>query len=305
MLADAVNRLGPDVVHAHSGSTYGEGALRSGAPAVITVHGVIRHEAQVFRSFGITRREDLSWRYEEWYEQWCLRRVQDVIAISPYVEQIYRPMTSARLHLVENPVADAYFNLPASAEPPTILAAAGIIRRKNILSLLQAFAQVHQAVPRIWLRLAGETYHEPDYAAQCRQFVSEQGLDDAVDFLGWLDEPSLQAEYSRCAVVALFSWQETAPVAIAQAMAAGKGVVASDVGGVRYVLADGRAGLLVSPDDVAGQASALRRVLTDVALRRELGAAARHEAEARFQVDFVAARARAVYEQAMRLQRRR
>ena len=304
VLADTIKRLGPDVVHADSGGTYGEGALRSGAPAVITVHGIIREEAQVFRSFGITRREDLSWRYEEWYERWCLRRVQDVIAISPYIEQIYRPMTAARLHLVENPVADAYFSLPVSAEPPTILVAARIIRRKNILSLLHAFARVHQDAPGIRLRLAGETHYEPDYAAQCRQFVSEQGLDDAVDFLGWLDEPSLQAEYSRCAVFALFSWQETAPVAIAQAMAAGKAVVASDVGGVRYLLADGRAGLLASPDDVAGQASALRRLLTDVALCRELGEAARREAEARFQVDAVAARTRAVYEQVIRLQER-
>ena len=63
LLADAVKRIGADVVHAHSGSTYGEGALRSGAPAVITVHRVIQQEAQVFRRFGITRREDLSWRY--------------------------------------------------------------------------------------------------------------------------------------------------------------------------------------------------------------------------------------------------
>jgi glycosyltransferase involved in cell wall biosynthesis len=304
VLADAIKRIGPDVVHAHTSSTYGEAALRGGAPAVITVHGVIRQEAQVFRRFGISWRQDLSWRYEEWYETWCLRRAQDVIAISPYVEQIYRPMTAARLHLVENPVADAYFNLPASAEPPTILAAARIIRRKNILSLLQAFAQVHREFPGVRLRLAGETHYEPDYAAQCRQFVSEHGLDGAVDFLGWLDEPSMLAEYSQCAVLVLLSWQETAPVAIAQAMAAGKGIVASDVGGVRYLLADGRAGLLVAPDDVPGQAAALRRLLANEAVCCELGAAARREAEARFRVDVVAARARAVYEQVIHLQRR-
>jgi glycosyltransferase involved in cell wall biosynthesis len=304
VVADAVRQIAPDIVHAHSGSTYGEASLRSGAPAVITIHGVIRQEAQVFRRFGITRREDLSWRYEEWYERWCLRRAHDVIAISPYVEQVYRSTTTARLHLVENPVADAYFALPDAAEPTTILAAARIIRRKNILTLLQAFAQVHHEVPAARLRLAGETHYEPEYAAQCRQFVAEHGLEGAVDFLGWLDEPAMQAEYSRCSLVALFSWQETSPVSIAQAMAAGKGVVASDVGGVRYLLADGRAGLLVAPDDVAGQAAALRRLLTDSALRRQIGKVARSEAQARFQVDVVAARAQAVYEQVMELQGR-
>ena len=123
------------------------------------------------------------------------------------------------------------------------------------------------------------------------------GWKTTVDFLGWLDETSMQAEYSRCAVAALVSWQETAPVAIAQAMAAGKGVVASDVGGVRYLLADGRAGLLVQPEDVDGQAAALRRLLFDADLRRQLGEAARREAQTRFRVDVVAADARAVYEQ--------
>ena len=202
-------------------------------------------------------------------------------------------------------MADAYFDLPASDEPATILVAARIIRRKNILGLLQAFAQVHQEAPGIRLRLAGERHYEPDYATQCQQFVVEHGLEDAVDFLGWLDETSMRAEYSRCAVAALVSWQETAPVAIAQAMAAGKGVVASDVGGVRYLLADGRAGLLVQPDDVDGQAAALRRLLFDADLRRQLGEAARREAQARFRVDVVAARARAVYEQVIQLQRAR
>lgn len=305
VMARAVKEICPDVVHAHSGSTYGEAALRSRAPAVVTIHGVIRQEAQVFRRFGITRREDLSWRYEEWYERWCLKRTHDVIAISPYVEQVYRTMTRARLHLVENPVADAYFALPDATGPTTILAAARIIRRKNIMSLIQAFAQVHQAVPEARLRLAGETHYEPDYAAQCRQFVSDHGLEDSVDFLGWLDETSMQAEYSRCSVLALLSWQETAPVSIEQAMAAGKGIVASDVGGVRHLLADGRAGLLVPPDNVDSQAAALGRMLTDAVLRKQLGQVARSEALARFQVDVVAARARDVYEQVMRLQARK
>ena len=93
-------------------------------------------------------------------------------------------------------------------------------------------------------------------------------------------------------------------MAIAQAMAAGKGVVASDVGGVRYLLADGRAGLLVQPEDVAGQAAALRKLLSDTNLRRQFGETARREAQARFRVDVVAARAREVYEQVIQLQRR-
>jgi glycosyltransferase involved in cell wall biosynthesis len=295
-LAKAVRRIAPDVVHAHSASTFADAALSSGAPAVITVHGVIRQEAQIFRRYGLTRRERLSWQYEEWYERRSLARAADVIAISPYVADFYRSMTAARMHLVENPVADAYFGLPDATEPGVILCAGRIIRRKNVLGLLQAFAELLRSMTEARLRLAGDEHSEPDYVAQCRQFVAERGLGEAVSFLGWLDEPAMQAEYSRCVCLALPSWQETAPVAIEQAMAAGKVVVASDVGGVSHLLAGGQAGLLVRPDDTAGLAAALQQVVQDGSLRQRLGQRARSEAEQRFRADVVAQQSVAVYQ---------
>lgn len=296
-LAQAVRAIAPAIVHAHSGGTWGDAALSSGAPAVITVHGVIQQEAQVFRRYGLTWRQELSWRYEEWYERRSLARAADIIAISPYVAEFYRGMTAARMHLVENPVADAYFDLPAAAEPGVILCAGRIIRRKNVLGLLHAFAELHRVMPEVRLRLAGDEHSEAAYAAQCRQFVADQGLHQAVSFLGWLDEPAMQAEYSRCTCLALPSWQETAPVAIEQAMAAGRVVVASDVGGVRHLLAGGQAGLLVQPGDEAGLAAALRQALVDAPLRQRLGQAARREAETRFRAAVVAQQTVAVYQQ--------
>ena len=200
------------------------------------------------------------------------------------------------MHLVENPVADAYFDLPDATEPGTILCAGRIIRRKNVLGLLQAFAELRRRIPAAQLRLAGDEHSEPEYAAQCRQFVAEQGLGEAVSFLGWLDESAMQAEYSRCACLALPSWQETAPVAIEQAMAAGKVVVASDVGGVPHLLANGQAGLLVRPDDNAGLVEALRQAVQDEALCQRLGQRARSEAERRFRASVVARQTVAVYQ---------
>ena len=120
-LARTLQAIAPDIVHAHSSGTFADGALGSGLPAVITVHGVIEQEAAAERRSGISRREDIAWRYETWYERHNLGRARDVIAISPYVADVYRDLTGARLHLVENPVAEAYFNLPDRAEPVTIL----------------------------------------------------------------------------------------------------------------------------------------------------------------------------------------
>ncbi|MEZ4771476.1 MAG: glycosyltransferase family 4 protein, partial [Caldilineales bacterium] len=305
VLARRLRAIAPDIAHAHSGGTFADGALGSQVPAVITVHGVISQEAATARQSGIAWREDLAWRYEVWYERHCLRRARDVIAISPYVAHLYRELTGARMSLVENPVAQVYFDLPDQTEATTILCAARVIQRKNVLGLLHAFARLRQQLPEARLRLAGETTSEPAYAGQCRQFVAQGGLSDAVDFLGWLDEAALQAEYSRCRALALFSWQETAPVAIEQAMAAGKPVVASDVGGVRYLVNDGVTGFVVAPDDPSGQAAALHRVLSDSQLSTSMGQAARSAALARFHPDQVTEQTLAVYQQAIASQRTR
>lgn len=293
----AVDRIQPDVVHGHGSGLFADAALHSGRPAVITLHGVIRREAEVFAQHGLSWRERVSWAYDLWYERWLLTKAQHIIAISPYVEQVYRPLTRAVMHPIDNPVADEYFCLPDREEPATVLCAARVMPRKNILNLIRAFALARRAVPHARLLLAGETHSAPAYVAQCQQEAAALGVADAVEFLGWLDEAQVQAAYSRCTAVALVSWQETAPIAVEQAMAAGKAVVASDVGGVADMLGHGQAGLLVQPDDVPGMAEALRRVLQDEALRRRLAAAGREIAQRRFQADAVAARTRAVYEQ--------
>jgi len=304
LLAKTLRAISPDIAHAHSAGTFADGALASGLPAIITIHGVIEQEAATERRSGITWREEMSWRYETWYERHCLRRARDVIAISPYVADIYRDLTSARMHLVENPVATPYFDLPNLAETATILCAARVIHRKNTLGLLHAFALVKRDLPEARLRLAGETTSEPGYASQCRQFVEQNGLAEAVDFLGWMDEAALREEYSRCRALALLSWQETAPVAIEQAMAAGKPVIASNVGGVRFLVEDGVTGYVTAPDDTAQQAARLRSVLAESELNRAMGQAGRAAARQRFHPDVVTAQTINVYQKAISDQRK-
>jgi glycosyltransferase involved in cell wall biosynthesis len=68
-------------------------------------------------------------------------------------------------------------------------------------------------------------------------------------------------------------------------MAAGLPVVASAVGGVPEIVADGETGLLVPAGDAAALAAALEQLLADAALRRSLGAAGRERVRARFDLD--------------------
>jgi glycosyltransferase involved in cell wall biosynthesis len=85
-------------------------------------------------------------------------------------------------------------------------------------------------------------------------------------------------------------------MAIEQAMAAGKAVLCTAVGGVPFLIEHGRTGILVEPDSPEAIADALVRLNEHPALRQRIGMAARQEARQRFEVNAVAAKTRTVYE---------
>jgi glycosyltransferase involved in cell wall biosynthesis len=118
--------------------------------------------------------------------------------------------------------------------------------------------------------------------AEVEAEVRAAGLDGAVELAGERrDVPELLADAD---VLVLASRSEGAPLSILEAMAAGLPVVASAVGGVPELVDDGTTGLLVPPGDPAALADALRRVLTDPALRARMGAAGRERVRARFDI---------------------
>jgi glycosyltransferase involved in cell wall biosynthesis len=93
--------------------------------------------------------------------------------------------------------------------------------------------------------------------------------------LGMLPRPELYARLGRAAVVVFPSRRDGFPVTCAEAMAHGRAVVATAVGGLPDMVVDGETGLLVPPGDRRALRSAIDRLLADEELRRRLGAAAR------------------------------
>jgi glycosyltransferase involved in cell wall biosynthesis len=118
--------------------------------------------------------------------------------------------------------------------------------------------------------------------------------------LGFLLRHELEPLYERAAVVACPSHREGYGVTCAEAMAHGKPVVASRVGGLLDLVVDGETGLFVEPGDVDGIRAALARLLGDRDLRRRLGANARRHAVERLSWETVIARIVQAYEDAAR-----
>ena len=116
--------------------------------------------------------------------------------------------------------------------------------------------------------------------------------------LGFLPPVELGRRYERAAVVACPSRREGFGVVAAEAMAHGRPVVASAVGGLLDLVVDGKTGLLVPPGDITALRLALERLLGDPALRRRLGEAGRERARAELAWDVVLERTLEAYDDA-------
>ncbi|MFI5371468.1 MAG: glycosyltransferase family 4 protein [Candidatus Eisenbacteria bacterium] len=123
--------------------------------------------------------------------------------------------------------------------------------------------------------------------------VREHGLSDRVYFLGWRRD--LDVIYADLDVVALTSNNEGTPVAVIEAMAAGRPVVSTRVGGAVDVVEDEGTGLLVPAGDATAFTRAVLRLLADPALRARLGARGRELALARYDSARLVADVRRLY----------
>ena len=105
-------------------------------------------------------------------------------------------------------------------------------------------------------------------------------ISNSVRFLGWRHD--LAALYATLDVVVLSSRNDGTPVSVIEAMAAGRAVVATDVGGVGDVIDHEETGVLVPVARPDALAEAIQRLATDEAARRRLGSSARRSVAARF-----------------------
>lgn len=114
----------------------------------------------------------------------------------------------------------------------------------------------------------------------------------------WPHRLAIEALRRSLFTVAPSLWPEPFGIVALEAAAAGKAVVASDIGGLRDIVVNGETGLLVGPDDRPALAAAMQRLIDEPELRERLGAAARERA-AGFSPAAIVPRFEAAYELAI------
>jgi glycosyltransferase involved in cell wall biosynthesis len=294
-----VAALKPDIVHGQ-GLDRGDIAEKCSPNSVVTVHGLPHAEMRL--SARMKFRDKLRVKLAEAVVRRVLRRAKVAISISKYDTQELGRLIKGTPVSIANPTGLEFFALaPSRPTEPRLLFAGMLTPLKNVLGLLNAFAQVRQAVPEARLILAGP-HPDPDYAQTVQDRVTSLALGDSVDVVGLLDNDRLRHEIATARAVVLFSRQENAPTIIAQAMAAGKPVVAARVGGVPEMVNDGESGFVVESADETALAERMLTLLNDQDLCLRMGARGHELALCRFNPEAVARQTVQAYRTALNSQ---
>jgi glycosyltransferase involved in cell wall biosynthesis len=272
-----VRALAPDLVHAHYASSYGLwGALSGFHPLILSVWGSDVHD---FPRQGPLQHRLLEWNF---------RRADVLCATSQALaaETAAFAPAGAPIHLTPFGVdTDLFQPRPTplrwvTGGPGVVIGTARRLARTYGLDvLLEAFALLEPGAAAerdeplsLWIAGGG-----PEGAA-LRQQASRLGVTSHVQFLGAVPHEQMPAFMWALDLFVNPSRAESFGVAALEAAASGLPVVASRVGGLPEIVADGETGLLVPPENAEALAEALAHLIRSPERRRTLGQAARERA---------------------------
>ncbi len=287
-----------DVLHSHywlSGAAARELRRRWGTPIVHMFHTLGRMKNAVARQPG---ERETARRIQ--VEGEIVRFADAVIAATPVEEeQLVRLYSadSARVRVISpgvdterfHPIPAAYAKERLGLRPDyrTILFVGRIEPLKGIDNLLRAIARVVERRPELRAGLCvpivggdPDRVREDDEMVRLQELREELGIGDVVTFLGAKDQDTLQYYYSAAEMVVMPSDYESFGMVALEAMACGAPVIASDVGGLSFLVKQERTGYRVPARDPAALATRIARLLTDEGLRRRIGQRAACWAEA-------------------------
>ncbi|MCL5105169.1 MAG: glycosyltransferase family 4 protein [Armatimonadetes bacterium] len=240
---------------------------RLGVPVVATAHGYTYQTPKV--------------RLYELIDHIILRRADAVICVSEKLRTHLRKwgVPDSKLHRVYNSV-DVNEIPPDSRTPglpnPIVCAIGRLSIEKGHRYLIDAWPDILTRFPSARLVMVGDGPERPPLIAQ----VGKLGIKSSVEFTGFVDSP---LDYlRRCAVFALPSLTEGLPVALLEACAAQKAIVATHVGGIGEVISSGRSGLLVRPKRPRELAESITHILEHPDQARVFAENARATVERKF-----------------------
>jgi len=255
---------------------------------VITQHGIMAEEI----NYQNRRFDKLKFWVKKLVERYYFPKFRNYTFISNYNRVFLEQLKGDQQYkgeLIYNPVNPVFFDLKTHDTFHNRIVYVGVINsRKNLLCLLRAIQGIKNKTDKLKLDVIGG-FKDEAYKNKILQFVRENNLQDDIRFLGWKSQPEVLELYKKVDLFVLPSLQESLPVSIAEAMAAGRPVIAADVGGVTEMISHEESGYVFRSNKSIELGTYLMRFCNGDVSYSEFAKNAREEAVKKFHPRNVAA----------------
>ena len=291
----ALNTINPDVVHGQGRAREGYFAVTSKYPCVITNHGRIdEHFMALYNG-----KRTIDYYIRKYKGNRVNKRVKYFISVSPNCEEnSLRYVEPEHSFLIDNAIDYCFFEKYENRFSDTLLFVGSITNLKQVVELIKAVENVEVA----YVEIVSGTY-EGEYYEKVKRYVKENNLCDRVRFAGFMKSEDVAKKISDSLAVCLPSKYESFGMVLAEAMAVGKPVIASNVGGIPHVVKDGINGLLSEPGNIGQLSEKIRFLINNRDVAIEMGEKGREEAVKRWHPDIIAEKTMKVYEKVIEDQR--
>jgi len=270
-----------------------------GSPVIVTEHGVAFRELMLYYN---------AYTFDEASKVMMKVFAANIVKAVYSIADIVAPVCSAntewernlgvpaeKIRVIYNGIDTQRFrpiSVQRKTDRPVVVSVGRIEIFKDVISLITAMKDVRDEIPNVMCLIYGESI-DLEYSKKCVEAVEELKLEANVRLMGKTTEP--EKAYNLADVVAMSSLTEAFPFAAIEAMACGKPVVATDVGGTSEAIEG--CGILVRSRNPPELARAIVKLLKDKPLRTRLGDAALRRARDKFELSSSANQYRMLYEE--------
>ena len=288
-----LREIQPDIVHGQGTERECSlGAVFSGFPNVLTIHGNMRLVAKVARA-----RPFSFWWNAARLETFTIPRSRGVVCITNYTREAVADL-ARKTWVVPNAVDASFFEVQPETNlehPPVILCVGAVCLRKNQNAFIRALDPL-AAKRKFQAVFLGVASRENSYSREFFELVAARDWCRHHDFVG---REKLKSHLRGAALLALPSLEDNCPMAVLEAMAAGVPVVAAKVGGVPDLIEDGKNGLFCDPQNAASMNGAVENFLEQPEFARACAAEAKTRAKERFHPAVIARRHLEIYREVL------
>jgi L-malate glycosyltransferase len=246
-LERSIKKIQPDLIHIQGTSPnfslFGLYTLKK-YPILITLHGYFAREYKIH----------VGWR-KIIYRLFCtplekvaLSKIPHIIVLTPQMKNIINTITKSKIYTISNGIDLDYIQTITPHEKkeyPTIFFLGYLTKGKGVVDLIKAIQSVKKKFNDVQLFIGGIG----PQMSTLKDLVQNLNLKKNVTFLGLLDEKEKFAYMKSIDIFVLPSYWDSFPVALLEAMACGKPIITTDVGGNPFAVSDKINGFLVKPGD--------------------------------------------------------